>query len=145
MMFVKNIVKKFSRILLLIVIMISVTACFTGNEKTVFDMINESPAAELILPDGSPVYVDSEISSLRSLQELCLQPSVMEPSDNEGDWLYRIVFNPASHVKAADEIVVSFHQDYVQINDEFYLPENGVPYESILEWAAGKFNFFYKQ
>lgn len=145
MMCVKNKLKKFRSAALLFVIMISVTACSAGKEKTVFDLINESPAAELILPDGSPVYVDSEISSLRSLTELCLQPSPLEPADKEGDWLYRIVFNPASHVKGTDEIVVSFHQDYVQINDEFYLPENGVQYERILEWAAGKFDYFYKQ
>ena len=42
----------------------------------------------------------------------------------------------------AEEIVVSFHKDYLQIGPEFYLPEKGVLYESILEWAEGKFAYF---
>ena len=43
-----------------------------------------------------------------------------------------------------NEIIVSFHKDYVQINEEYYLPVDGVSYDSILEWAEGKFDFFLK-
>ena len=41
-----------------------------------------------------------------------------------------------------EEIIVSFHKDYVQIGSEYYLPQDGVLYESILEWAKSKFSFF---
>ena len=68
----------------------------------------------------------------------------MEPADGEGDWTYRIVFDPAGSVQGRDPIVVSFHQDYVQIGEEFYLPENGVDYGSILDWARSKFDYFMK-
>ncbi len=96
------------------------------------------------LPDGSGTYVASEIALLRSFADLEIQPSPLEPADNEGDWLYRIIFNPSEKVTGAEEIVVSFHKDYIQINTEYYLPADGVSYESILEWAEGISEYFLK-
>lgn len=112
----------------------------SGHSKPVFDVIRESAAAKLELPDGSGVFVDSEIASLRSFAEFKLQEAPMEPADSEEDWLYRITFNPAEKVKGGDEYVVSFHQDYVQIGAELYLPEDGTDYGEILAWAEGKFD-----
>ena len=117
-------------------------ACSSSDGKTVFDLIKESPAAKMELPDGSFTYVDSEISSLRSFADLELRESPVEPADSEEDWLYRIVFNPAGKVEGTDEITVSFHGDYVQIDTEYYLPKDGVSYESILDWAASKYEYF---
>ncbi|MBQ6356100.1 MAG: hypothetical protein IJI52_03270 [Solobacterium sp.] len=105
-------------------------------------MIRESPAARMELPDGSSTIIDSEIASLRSFADLDIKASPLEPADSEEDWLYRIVFNPSEKVTGADEIIVSFHSDYVQINTEYFLPADGVSYESILEWAEGKFAYF---
>ncbi len=129
---------------LAVLVAISLSACSAGKEKTVFDRIRESPAARMELPDGSSTIVDSEILSLRSFADLNIQASPVEPADSEDAWLYRIVFNPAEKVTGADEIVVSFHKGYVQINTEYYLPADGVSYESILEWAEGKFDHFLK-
>lgn len=130
--------------LLAVVIVVVLVACSSSNEKTVYDRIKESPVAEMELPEGSSCYVDSEIASLRSFADLRMQSSPLEPADTEDDWLYRIVFNPSEKVTGTNEIIVSFHKDYVQINEEYYLPVDGVSYDSILEWAEGKFDFFLK-
>ena len=134
------------------VILIAVIACFvltvclmtdpfSIKEKSVFEKIKESPAAKMELPDGSAFYVDGEIALLRSFADLTLVESPLEPADTEEEWLYRITFNPAERVKGADEIIVSFHKDYVQIDAEYYLPESGVSYNSILAWARGKYDY----
>lgn len=129
---------------LVIMFIISLSACSSSNGKTVFEKIQESPAAKMELPDGSSFIVDSEILSLRSFADLNIQLSSLEPADSEEDWLYRIIFNPSEKVLGTDEIIVSFHKDYLQINTEYYLPADGVSYESILEWAEGKFDHFMK-
>lgn len=94
------------------------------------------------LPDGSSVYVDSEIDSIRSFADLDLMASPLEPADNESDWLYRIIFNPSEKVSDANEIIVSFHEKYVQIDSEYYQTPEGVEFESILQWAESKFDYF---
>ena len=129
---------------LAVMIVISLTACSSSKEKTVFDKIKESPVAKMELSEGTVTYVDSEIASLRSFADLKIQASPLEPADDEEDWLFRIVFNPFEKVTGTDEIIVSFHKDYVQINTEYYLPAEGVTYDSILEWAEGKFDYFLK-
>jgi|GEM_PF-5715160 len=134
--------KKIITLMLASLMILSLAACSSPKEKTVFDLIKESPVAKMELPDGSNTYVDGEIAALRSFADLELIASPLEPADTEDDWLYRIVFNPSEKVKYANEIIVSFHQDYVQIGSEFYLPQNGVAFRSILEWAQLKFDFF---
>ena len=134
--------KKATIFALISVLITALAACTSNEKKSVFDMIRESPAAKLLLPDGSETIVDSEISSLHSFADLDIQESTMEPADTEEDWLYRIIFNPSEKVKDTEEIIVSFHKEYVQINTEYYLPGKDVSYQSILEWAEGKFAYF---
>ncbi len=129
-------------IILLVFLFAALCGCAGPSEKSTSDLIRESPAAKLLLPDGSETFVDSEIASLRSFADLQIKATPLEPADREEDWLYRIVFNPSEKKIGAEEIVVSFHEDYVQIGQEFYLPEEGVSCESILEWAEGKFAYF---
>ena len=120
----------------------SITGCTKNNDKTVLDIIKASPAAAMEMPDGSSVYVDSEIDSIRSFADLDLMAAPLEPADSEIDWLYRIVFNPNDKVANADEIIVSFHEKYVQIDSEYYLTPEEVEFESILQWAESKFGYF---
>ena len=91
--------KKATIFALISVLITALTACTSNEKKSVFDMIRESPAAKLLLPDGSETIVDSEISSLRSFADLDIQESTLEPADTEEDWLYRIIFNPSEKVK----------------------------------------------
>ncbi len=116
---------------------------FSTKEKTVFDKIQESPVAKMELPNGSAFFVGRDVLLLHTFAGLKLVESPLEPADMEEEWLYRIVFNPAERMKGTDEIIVSFHKDYVQIGSEYYLPESGVSYSSILEWARGKYEHFF--
>lgn len=115
-----------------------------GGGESDLDAVGRSPAARLELPDGTSAYVDSEMASLRSLAGLALVAAPLSPADQEGDWLYRIVFNPADRVENAREVTVSFHEHYVQINTEYYQTPQGVDYESVLQWAEAKFDYFLK-
>ena len=65
-----------------------------------------------------------------------------EPADSESDWLYRVIFNPNDKVTNVDKIIVSFHEKYVQIDSEYYLPPEGVEFESILRLIEYKFDDF---
>lgn len=112
------------------------------NEKSVLDKIKESPVARLELPDGNSVYVDGEIAVLHGFADLELMESAMEPADESSDWIYRIIFNPSERVKGNEEIVVSVHKEYVQINSEFYLAKQGVSFAGIIEWMESKFDMF---
>ena len=134
--------KKWFTILIMFILIISITGCSKGNDKTVLDVIRSSPAATMELPDGSSVYVDSEINSIRSFADLELMMAPLEPADDENDWLYRIVFNPDDKITNINEVIVSFHEKYVQINSEYYLTPRGVDYDSILQWADSKFAYF---
>lgn len=85
-----------------------------------------------------------EIASLRSFADLDLVETPLESADNESDWLYRIVFNPSDKVRNADEINVSFHEEYIQIDSKFYLTAEGVELDSVIEWVESKFDYFLK-
>ena len=138
--------KRLFTMLLVFALAFSVTGCSENNDNTL-GTIKVSPAATMKLPDGSSVYVENEIYSLRTFADLDLAAAPMSPADNEEDWIYRIVFNPPEKAKAlgADEIVVSFHEKYVQIDHEFFLPAKGVEFESILQWAESRFDCFFAE
>ncbi len=136
--------KRMTIFALLVMLGFTLSGCSGSQKKSELELIRESSAAKLLLPDGSETIVDSEISSLRSFADLDIQESTMEPADKEEDWLYRIIWNPSEKVKGAEEIIVSFHKEYLQIDSEYYLPGKNVSYQSILEWAEGKFTHFMK-
>jgi len=134
--------KRILALLSAFVLTLSLSGCSKGGSETIFDAIKLSSTAKMEFPDGSFMYVDSEISSISSFADLELMAAPLEPADEESDWLYRIIFNPSEKVPDADEIMVSFHSKYVQIDTEFYLTTEGVEFESILEWAESKFDYF---
>lgn len=135
------------RILILLITLtlaFSLIGCSKQSDETVFDKIRNSATAKLELPNDSSVYVDGEIASLRSFADLDLIETPLEPADNESDWIYRIIFNPSDKVKNTDEIIVSFHEEYIQIDSEYYLTAEGLEFDSVLEWASSKFDYFTK-
>lgn len=135
------------RILILLITLtlaFSLIGCSKQSDETVFDKIRNSATAKLELPNDSSVYVDGEIASLRSFADLDLIETPLEPADNESDWIYRIIFNPSDKVKNTDEIIVSFHEEYIQIDSEYYLTAEGLEFDSVLEWASSKFDYFIK-
>lgn len=117
----------------------------TGTHEYTADMykISEAVAARFETGDGKSVIIDSEIKLLTSLADLELQAAPMTPADDPEDWIYRIIFNPAEKVPNGEEIVVSVHEKYIQIGVEYYLPKDGVNFETIMEWFDGKAAYFF--
>ena len=136
--------KKGVLLMLAILMTVSLAACTSTRqkEKSVFDKILESPVAKIELPDGSNLNV-WETSNLSSLARFELEETNLKPTNQESDWLYRIIYNPKDIVKDGEEIVVSFHENYVQIGSKFYLSKQGVDYGDILEWAEQKFTYLF--
>lgn len=119
--------------------------CSKKAEPTDMDTIRSAPCAKLETADGQTVYVDSEIGTLSSLADMEIHAAPMEAADELDDWIYRITFNPSEKVSGSEEIVVSFHETYVQINSEYYLANEGVEFASILDWAESKFDYFFDE
>ena len=117
----------------------------TGTREYTGDMIkiSEAVAAKFEIADGRSVLVDGEIDLLRSMSELDIQQAPMTPADDPDDWIYRITFNPVEKVPNGEEIVVSVHEKYLQIENEYYLPYGDVDFESILAWFDGKAAYFF--
>lgn len=136
--------KKALLLLLSALLLLSLAACAPAKEKesTVFDLIRESPAARLELPDGRAVLVDGEIASLRGLADMRFD--IVDLYYEEDAWLYKIVFNPSEKVQGAQEIPVYFYKSYLKIGNDCYHPSGSASYADILEWAEGKFDYFLK-
>lgn len=117
----------------------------TGTREYTGDMIkiSEAVAAKFETADGQSVLVDGEIDLLRSMSELHIQQAPMTPADDPDDWIYRITFNPVEKVPNGEEIVVSVHEKYLQIENEYYLPYGDADFESILVWFDGKAAYFF--
>ena len=117
----------------------------TGTKEYTGDMIkiSEAVAAKFETTDGQSVLVDGEIDLLRSMSELHIQQVPMTPADDPDDWIYRITFNPVEKVPNGEEIVVSVHEKYMQIENEYYLPYGDFDFESILAWFDGKAAYFF--
>ena len=138
--------KKTVSILFTILMIVTLNACSASkeNDKSVFDQIKESSVAKMESSEGVKVYVWNmqDIASLSSLQ---IEEAPLEPADKEEDWLYRITYNPKDKVSNGEEIIVSFHSAYIQIDSEFYLAKQGVGFDGILEWAESKLEYLVKE
>ncbi len=85
------------------------------------------------------------MTDLVSLYSLEIEQAPLEPVDQKDDWQYRITYNPRDIVSDSEEIIVSFHSEYIQVGSNFYLSKQGVNFEDILEWAESKFEYFVKE
>ncbi len=135
--------KKWTVIIATFVIGIMLWGYSGKSENGTMDEIRNSAMAKLETSSNEMVYVDSEIATLISFADLEIQAAPMEPADNEEDWIYRITFNPSEKVSGSNEIVVAFHENYIQIGSEFYLPKSGVEYSCIFEWVESKVDYFF--
>ena len=87
---------------------------------------------------GEPVFCYDPVS-MSSLAEMRIQPSQGEFTE---DWVYRFTYNPREKVIDGHEIVVLFGETSMSVDGVTYLPEDGVPYGAVLEWAEGKYAYF---
>ncbi len=137
--------KKAVPVLAAVVLVVALAACSASKEKpqSVFDKIRESSVALMESSEGAKVYVWN-MQDLASLSSLQMEEAPLEPADQEGDWLYRITYNPKDKAPNSEEIIVSFHREYLQIGSEFYLPKQDGKYGDLLDWAASKFEYLAK-
>ena len=84
-------------------------------------------------------YSPDNVGSASSIAEMNIQPSD-QPFDEE--WIYRFTYNPPEKVLNSQEITVLFGSRSMSVDGTTYLPEEGVDYDSILEWAEGLYQYY---
>ena len=138
--------KRAITILITVIMIMALTACSASKEKerSIFDRIQDSTVALMESSDGVKVYVWN-MQDLASLSSLQIEEASLEPADNEEDWLYRITYDPKEKVSNSEEIIVSFHRDYIRIGSKFYLAKQGADFDDILEWAESKHEYLVKE
>lgn len=138
--------KKAAMIWIIVIMMMALTACSGSKEteRSTLDRIQESSVALMESSDGVKVYVWN-MQDLASLSSLQIEKAPLEPADKEEDWLYRITYNPKDKVSNREEIMVSFHREYLQLGEEFYTAKQGADFDDILEWAESKFEYLVKE
>ena len=127
------------RALFLIFVCIFVLSLCKTNEQVEREKISDYAVATFEYVDHVGYkLITSEIDSLDTFDSLLLKPS-----DNkfDGNWIYRITFNPTEYSKNTKEVVILFGEESVSINGKTYIGD-GVPYSEILNWVSGKYDFF---
>ena len=131
--------KKTFALVLALVCLLALSACQAKAQEG-RESVSAFPAAAFSYAgDDGYKLITSEIDTLDTFDGLRIKPSD-EPF--EGEWIYRIVYNPAQYVQNAEEFVILFGEHSLSINGKTYVPEDGVSYADILEWAAGKYAYF---
>ena len=111
------------------------------QENNIMDEISTAPSVKLKFAQYSekePIYTDNA-GTTRSIAEMRIVPS--EEKFNQ-EWIYRFTYNPREKVINGHEIVILFGSTSLEIDGVTYVPEEGVDYDKILEWAAGAYNYY---
>ena len=130
-------------LLLICAVGLLLAACAPGEaeDSGVMEEIRSAPVVKLEYArqeGGEPVFCYDPVS-MSSLAEMRIQPSQGEFTE---DWVYRFTYNPREKVIDGHEIVVLFGETSMSVDGVTYLPEDGVPYGAMLEWAEGKYAYF---
>lgn len=135
----------FTIILLSCIILLTLTACnVSETENNVLEEIRSAPVVKLESSeqqDSQPIFVDN-VGTTTSIADMRIQSSTEEFSE---EWLYRFTYNPNEKVIDGHEIVVLFGSTSMEIDGTPYTPEDGVDYDTILEWAEGAYNYYMEQ
>ncbi len=111
------------------------------KEEDVFARIGSAPCAKFEYCESEePIFVTSEIRQLStSFLSLTLEGSDIPVSD----WIYRVTFyNSETFAGEDEEIVILVGEDSLSVNGEIYSTPEEIPYESILEYYDGKYQYF---
>lgn len=135
----------FLLILILIGMILLVLAFFNLNktENDLFAEIRTAPVVKLESSDSgedAAIFVDNA-GTTASIAEMRIQSSTKKFSE---EWLYCFTYNPQEKVIGGQEITVFLGLDSLEINGTVYIPEDGVKYETILEWAEGVYEYYTK-
>lgn len=116
----------------------TVTEKTPSGDDSPLEEYNFSVATFEYAKDDGYKLITGEIDSLDTFDSLLLKPS---DATFEGEWIYRIVFNPQEYSREAEEYIILFGEQSLSINGKTYIGD-GIPYSEILEWASGKYAFF---
>ena len=67
----------------------------------------------------------------------------IQPAEGEftEEWIYRFTYNPREKMINGHEIVILFGETSMSIDGVLYQPEDGVAYDTVLEWARLKYDY----
>lgn len=130
--------KKLITLTLVLFCVVGFSSCKATSGTNRDSVSNFSVATFEYAKDDGYKLITSEIDSLDTFDSLLLKPS---DTEFEGEWIYRIVFNPQAYSKNTEEYIILFGEQSISINGQTYVGD-GVPYSEILEWVSGKYVFF---
>ena len=131
--------KKLIALVFVLVCVLSLASCKTNNQTQRETVSDFSVAIFEYIEDNGYKLITSEIDSLDTFDSLLLKLSEME---FDGEWIYRITFNPKEYSKNTEEFVILFGEQCVSINGITYIADDGTSYSDILNWAVEKYKFF---
>lgn len=121
---------------------LTLTACHIRETETnVLEEIHSAPVVKLECAgqqDSQPIFVDNVVTTT-SIVDMRIQSSTKEFDE---EWLYRFTYNPDEKVINGHEIVVLFGSSSMEIDGTTYIPEDGVEYDKILEWAEVVYDYY---
>ena len=124
------------------IILLTLAACNASKpENDVLEEIRSAPVVKLESAgqqDSQPIFVDN-VGTTTSIADMRIQNSNSEFSE---EWIYRFTYNPNEKVIDGQEIVVLFGSTSMEIDGTAYIPEDGVEYDTILQWAEGAYNYY---
>lgn len=142
----KHLTKMCSLAFLLLIVTIFLRFYFYGtyhSEKSnILDDISNSVAVKLEYSadkENSPVLIDNNLTPAHNFASLAIRSSEGAP---DGSWIYRFTYNPKEKVLNSEEILVLFGENSLSINGVLYIPEDGVDYKMILEWAENIYEYY---
>ena len=131
--------KKLIALVLVLFCALSLFACKADNQEDTALVPISFVATFEYRDDNGYKLITSEIDSLNTINSLLLKKSETE---FDGEWVYRIVFNPQKYTKQVEECVVLFGEECISINGVTYVADDNASYSDILSWAEAKYKFF---
>ena len=106
----------------------------------IWEQVRSAPVVKLesAQQDEEPIFVDNT-GSVTAIADMRIQPS---DQTFDEEWIYRFTYNPNEKVLDSQEIVILFGSSSLSADGTTYLPEEGVPYDSILEWAESLYQSY---
>lgn len=111
-----------------------------GKTDDIWEQVRSAPVVKLesAQQDEEPIFVDNT-GSVTAIADMRIQPS---DQTFDEEWIYRFTYNPHEKVLDSQEIVILFGSSSLSADGTTYLPEEGVPYDSILEWAESLYQSY---
>ena len=106
----------------------------------IWEQVRSAPVVKLesAQQNEEPIFVDNT-GSVTAIADMRIQPS---DQTFDEEWIYRFSYNPHEKVLDSQEIVILFGDSSLSADGTTHLPEEGVPYDSILEWAESLYQSY---